>query len=102
MWLAWFACLLAELLEELWMDLGLAQVKWSPWESIQIWIQEFLERFSPLQGRTKLDIWFYSFMKKTHIKLTLGIIVLKFSRQYYTLIWAQMFFGIQEFNKYTK
>lgn len=41
-------------------------------------------------------------MKKTHIKLTLGIIVLKFSRQYYTLIWAQMFFGIQEFNKYTK
>lgn len=82
---------------------GLAQVKWSPWESIQIWIQEFLERFSPLQGRTKLDIWFYSFMKKkTHIKLTLGIIVLKFSRQYYTLIWAQMFFGIQEFNIYTK
>lgn len=49
--------------------------------------------------------WTFGFIasgKKTHIKLTLGIIVLKFSRQYYTLIWAQMFFGIQEFNKYTK
>lgn len=49
----------------------------SPWESIQIWIQEFLERFSPLQGRTKLDIWFYSFMKKNTYQTDTGNYCLK-------------------------
>lgn len=56
---------------------GLAQVKWSPWESIQIWIQDSLERFSPLQGRTKLDIWFYSSMKKNTYQTDTGNYCLK-------------------------